>query len=161
MATDMPPITFRTMQTQADADAFRTLNEAWIVKLFRLEEQDRATLGDPWQKIVAPGGQVYLAVAGHQIVGCAGLARLAEGVFELAKMAVAAETRGQGVGRKLLTWVLQQARPLGAHTVVLGSSTKLENAVHLYESLGFRHVPAAELPIRYERASVFMKLELA
>ena len=161
MTTDMPSITFRTMQTQADAAAFRTLNEEWIVKLFRLEEQDRLTLGDPQNKIVAPGGQVYLAIAGNQIVGCVALARVEEGVFELAKMAIAPEMRGQGLGRKLLTHVLQQARPLGAHTVVLGSSTQLANAVHLYESLGFRHVPAAELPIQYERASVFMKLELA
>lgn len=149
------------MQTQADADAFRSLNEEWIVKLFRLEENDRVTLGDPFGKIVAPGGQVYLATAGDQVLGCVALARVEDGVFELAKMAVASETRGQGVGRKLLTYVLQQARSLGARTVVLGSSTQLTNAVHLYESLGFCHVPAADLPIRYERASVWMKLELA
>ena len=72
------------------------LNEEWIVKLFRLEENDRVTLGDPWQKIVAPGGQVYLAVANGMAVGCAALVHLNNGVFELAKMAVAPETRGQG-----------------------------------------------------------------
>ncbi|MGI4758354.1 MAG: GNAT family N-acetyltransferase [Janthinobacterium lividum] len=160
LATKTNELTFRTMQTQADADAFRTLNEEWIVRLFRLEEKDRTTLGDPWGEIVATGGQVYLASSADATVGCAALVRLEQGVFELSKMAVAPEARGQGVGRKLLTYVLQQGRELGAHTVVLGSSTQLENAVHLYESLGFRHVAEADLPIRYERASVWMKLDL-
>ena len=160
MTEESDPITFRTMQTQADADAFRTLNEEWITKLFRMEEKDHLTLNDPMQKIVAPGGQVYLAAAGDHIVGCVALIRLTESIFELSKMAVSPEARGQGVGRKLLQYVLEQARLLRAQTLVLGSSTQLQNAVHLYESFGFRHVPAADLPIQYERASVWMKLDL-
>ena len=160
MAEASGEVTFRTMQTQADADAFRTLNEEWIVKLFRMEENDRRTLGDPWGSIVAPGGQVYLAGIGDRTIGCAALAPLGQGVFELAKMAVTPEARGQGLGRKLLSHVLQQARLLRGRAVVLGSSTQLQNAVHLYESLGFQHVAAADLPIHYERATVWMKLEL-
>ncbi len=161
MAGEPQQVTFRIMQTQADASAFRLLNEEWIVKLFRIEENDRITLNDPVGKIVAPGGQVYLATTQSQVVGCVALVRLENGVFELAKMAVAPELRGQGVGRGLLLYVLSQARLLGAHTIVLGSGTKLQNAVHLYESLGFRHVPSSELPIQYERATVWMKLDLA
>lgn len=149
------------MQSQADADAFRTLNEEWIASLFRIEEKDRITLGDPQGKIVAAGGQVYVAADGDAVVGCAALIRFGEGVYELSKMAVSPHTRGQGIGRRLLGYVIQQARTMGAHTVFLGSSTKLKNAVHLYESLGFRHVLPAELPeMKYDRADVFMKLDL-
>ncbi len=153
--------TFRPMESQADADAFRALNEEWIAKWFRIEEKDRVTLGDPQGKIVATGGQVYVASDGERVLGTVALIRYGEGVYELSKMAVSPETRGQGVGRKLLGYVLDQARGLGAHTVFLGSSKKLQNAVHLYESLGFRHVPPSELPeMKYDRADVFMKMEL-
>ena len=152
---------FRPMQSQADADAFRTLNEEWIVSLFRMEEKDRVTLGDPQGRIVAPGGQVYVAAAGDTVVGCAALIRFGDGVYELSKMAVSSQTRGQGIGRRLLLYVIEQACALGAQTVVLGSSTKLKNAVHLYESLGFRHVLPSELPeMKYDRADVFMKLDI-
>ena len=162
MASSGTSVSFRPMQSQADADAFRTLNEEWIARLFRIEEKDRLTLGDPAGKIVAPGGQVYVASTDDAIVGCAALIRFEDGVYELSKMAVAPETRGQGIGRKMLAYVIQQARELHAHTLFLGSSTRLKDAVHLYESLGFRHVQPSELPgIKYDRADVWMKMDLA
>ncbi len=151
----------RPMDSQADADAFRTLNEEWISKWFRIEEKDHATLSDPQGKIIATGGQVYVATDGERVLGAAALIRFGDGIYELSKMAVSPETRGQGVGRKLILYVIEQARALGAHTVFLGSSKKLENAVHLYESVGFRHVPPSELPeMKYARADVFMKMDL-
>jgi GNAT superfamily N-acetyltransferase len=154
-------LTMRPMQSQSDADAFRTLNEEWISKWFRIEEKDAATLGDPQGKIIAPGGHVYVAALEGNVVGTAALIRFGDGIYELSKMAVSPATRGQGVGRKLLTYVIEQARGLGAHTVFLGSSKRLENAVHLYELLGFRHVPPSELPeMKYDRADVFMKMDL-
>ena len=150
------------MQTTKDAEAFRVLNEEWIEKLFRLEEKDRRTLSDPYGTIVEPGGEVYVAVDEFAVVGCAALIRFDEGVYELSKMAVASAMRGQGTGRHLLLYVIEQARARGAHTVFLGSSTKLPNAVHLYESVGFRHVQPSELPeMKYDRADVWMKLNVA
>lgn len=161
MTTTTVELTMRPMATDADAQAFRTLNEEWISKWFRIEEKDAATLGDPHGKIIAPGGQVYVVSDGERVVGTAALIRFGDGIYELSKMAVAPETRGQGVGRKLLAYMLGQARAMGAHTVFLGSSTKLKNAVHLYESLGFRHVPPSDLPeMKYDRADVFMKIDL-
>jgi putative acetyltransferase len=161
MTTTMTELTMRPMETQADADAFRSLNEEWIAKWFRIEAKDAATLGDPQGKIIALGGQVYVATEGDRVLGTVALIRYGDGIYELSKMAVSPETRGQGVGRKLLAYVLEQARALGAHTVFLGSSTKLTNAIHLYESLGFRHVPPSELPeMKYDRADVFMKIDL-
>jgi N-acetylglutamate synthase-like GNAT family acetyltransferase len=149
------------MASQADADAFRALNEEWIARWFRFEDKDRIALGDPQRTIVAAGGQVYLALHGATVVGTAALIRYPDAVYELSKMAVAPDTRGHGVGRKLLGYTVEQARALGARVVFLGSSTKLTSAVRLYESFGFRHVPRAELPeMKYDRADVFMKLAL-
>jgi putative acetyltransferase len=154
-------LVLRPMQSQADADAFRALNEEWITKWFRFEDKDRIALGDPHGTFVAPGGQVYMALHGEAVVGTAALIRYRDDLYELSKMAVDPATRGRGVGRKLLGYTIEQARALGARTIFLGSSTKLASAVHLYESFGFRHVAPADLPeIKYDRADVFMKLEL-
>lgn len=76
-------------------------------------------------------------------------------------MAVSPGLRGQGIGRRLLEYTIAQARILGAKGLFLGSNSRLKNAVHLYESLGFRHVPPENLPeMHYARADVFMELSL-
>lgn len=152
-------LTIREMESQADADAFRILNEEWISRWFKLEETDIATLSDPQQSVIARGGRVYMAEAAEGVVGTAALIPFGDRSFELSKMAVSPAVRGQGIGRALILHVLEQTRALGAKSVFLGSSTQLKNAVHLYESVGFRHVMPSELPgIRYNRADVFMLL---
>jgi putative acetyltransferase len=86
---------------------------------------------------------------------------MGDGVYELSKMAVSPAMRGRGVGRAVLEHAIGQARELGAAKLFLGSNSVLKNAVHLYESVGFRHVPAEELPaMHYARADVFMEMEL-
>jgi GNAT superfamily N-acetyltransferase len=144
-----------------DADAFRSLNEEWISRYFTLEDRDRETLGDPEAHILRPGGHIFVARLGTEPVGCCALIPLSPGLFELSKMAVAPELRGRGIGRKILAHVIEQSRTLGAKSLFLASSTKLTNAVHLYESLGFRHLsPEERPPVPYQRASVFMGMEL-
>ncbi|WP_294569879.1 hypothetical protein [uncultured Arthrobacter sp.] len=52
-------------------------------------------------------------------------------------------------------------QPISSRELFLGSSTKLGNAVHLYESVGFVHVPLSDLgPLPYRRADVYMKYPL-
>lgn len=160
ISASAPDVQFRPFEP-GDADAFRDLNEAWIRKYFGIEEPDRVTLGDPLRKIIQPGGHIFMALAGGKAVGCCALIAEAPGEFELAKMAVDEELRGRGVGRKLLVYTIEQARALGATRLHLESNKKLENAVHLYEAVGFRHIPPERLkPSPYARADVFMEMDL-
>jgi GNAT superfamily N-acetyltransferase len=156
----MPKIAFRLFQ-RGDEDAFRELNGEWIAKYFRLEEHDHVQLSDPEGNILRAGGEIVMAVAGEERIGCCALIFVRPGVFEVAKMAVSERYRGRGIGRKLLEYTIAQAKVLGAHTLELASNTKLANAVHLYESLGFRHLPLERVePSPYARANVFMELHL-
>lgn len=141
-----------------DAAAFRELNEAWIEKHFGLEEPDREVLGNPVGHVIEPGGFIYMACIDGRAVGCCALIPTRAGVYEVAKMAVAEQHRGRGIGRKLLSHVIEQARAAGATLLTLESSDKLASAVHLYESLGFRHHPPTPSP--FVRANVFMELSL-
>jgi len=151
-------LTFSPAATPEDLLAFRTLNEEWIGLHFALEDTDRQQLGDPAGKIVRPGGQVYMARLGDRTVGCVALKVMGTGEFEVCKMAVDPEVRGQGIGRRLLEYAVAQARGLGARRLYLESSTRLGPAVHLYERLGFRHLRPEERPVTpYSRADVFME----
>lgn len=144
-----------------DATTFRSLNEAWIEKHFSLEADDLLMLNDPNAHIVAKGGQIYMALVDGSVAGCCALLALGDGIYELAKMAVAEQLQGRGIGRKLLEFVIADAKAIGAKLLILGSNTKLASAVHLYESFGFQHVLPEELPPSpYVRANVHMRLYL-
>jgi putative acetyltransferase len=155
-------ITIDSIATPEDAAAFARLNEEWITTHFTLEDKDRETLADPFGRYVAPGGDVLLARHGEEVLGCVALEPDDDGrVFELSKMAVSPAAQGQGLGRRLLEAAIARAGALGATALFLGSNRRLAPAVHLYESVGFRHVPREDIgPMPYDRANVFMRLEL-
>ncbi len=155
-----PPIQYRKHQP-GDEAGFLRLNEAWIVKLFVLEEKDRAVLGDPAKYILGIGGEIIFATAAEELVGCCALIPVSPGEYEVAKMAVAEGYRGRGIGRSILLAVIAEGKRLGACRLYLETSSKLPAATHLYESVGFRHVPAERLqPSVYARADVFMEMVL-
>jgi putative acetyltransferase len=159
--TSSPKIEIRALLPGDDATAFRTLNEEWIARYFSLEARDIETLGDPETTILRKGGSIFMVYADSFPVGCAALIPLGQGVYELSKMAVSPQFRGRGLGRRLLLHTIAQARLLGATSLFLGSNTRLADAIHLYESVGFRHVPPASLPPNpYTRANVFMQMTL-
>jgi GNAT superfamily N-acetyltransferase len=154
-------IVFRSFQP-ADRVAFRALNEAWIQKHFRLEEKDRETLEDPERHILAKGGYIFMAERGAQPIGTCALLALGDGRFEIAKMTVAESERGQGVGRQLLEYAIAFAREKAIPRLYLETNTKLQNAIRIYEAVGFRHLPTEQVkPSPYIRANVFMEMLLS
>ena len=152
--------TFREYRT-GDAEAFRELNEQWIAKYFRLEEKDLEILSDPEKYILQPGGHIYFATRDEQIVACCALIVNGARSFELAKMAVREELRNQGIGKAILAHVVDRARAAGAEKLTLETNSKLSNAVHVYESLGFHKLDASmTVASPYRRANVFMEMLL-
>ena len=152
------PFAIRELQPGDDVTAFRTLNEEWITQFFVLEAKDREVLGDPENTILRKGGHIYMLEQAGESVGCVALIPMGDGVYELSKMGVMPRWQGRGFGRKLLLHAIAQARVIGARSLFLGSGKKLKSAVHLYESVGFRHVPPEKLPpLAYTRADVFME----
>jgi GNAT superfamily N-acetyltransferase len=150
-----------SLSSAADARAFKELNEEWISSHFTLEDADRASLDDPQGSIIDPGGDVLLARYDQDVVGSIALIAGEGGLFEIAKMAVAPALRGRGIGRAILNAAVVRAVELGAERLFLGSNTKLADAIHLYEAVGFRHVPADRVgSLPYTRADVFMDLML-
>jgi GNAT superfamily N-acetyltransferase len=119
------------------ADAFRTLNEAWISKYFAIEAKDREVLGDPKGKIVDQGGRIFMAFKDAEPVGCVALIRMADGGYEVAKMTVVETLRGSGLGRKLMQRCIDAGAELGAPRLYLETNSSLAPALGLYRAMGF------------------------
>ena len=141
------------------ADGFARLNREWLDSFGLYEEADGKHLYSPREYILDPGGEIFIAEIDGKVVGTCALVPVSEDVFEVAKLAVAHEARGQGLGRRLAELALNRARERGAARVVLLSSSKLGPALKLYESLGFEHRPLpGDQP--YETADVYMEREM-
>jgi GNAT superfamily N-acetyltransferase len=141
-------------------EGFRDLNLAWITRHFAVEEADRRALDDPDGEILRPGGAIFLAEDERgAVVGACALVRHPGAPLELAKMAVAPEAQGRGVGHALGAAAIARARALGEPRLELLSNTVLEPAIRLYRRLGFVEVPLGG--VEYRRANIRMVLELA
>jgi putative acetyltransferase len=154
-------VVIRPLDSAEDAVVFADLNREWISRLFTMEPEDRRQLEDPVAAYVEPGGEILVAELAGRPVGCVAIAPGQGGAYELSKMVVSSDLRGQGIGRRLLAAAVECARERGARSIFLGSSTKLADAVHLYEAAGFVHVSPDSLHMPYARADVFMHLQLA
>src|SRR5690606_22970383 len=113
------------------AEAFRLLNEEWIVANFTMEEADRLVLENPDTEVLAKGGRILMALLDGEPVGTCALLAMDDPDydFELVKMAVSPAVRGRGVGRLLAEATLERARSLGARAVYLESNTSLKPAI--------------------------------
>lgn len=88
-----------------------------------------------------PDGRLFLASTQDQgIVGCIALRRLDNTTGELKRLYVRPNGRGHGMGRKLTETVITQARLIGYHSIRLDTLPTLREAIHLYESFGFRQI---------------------
>ncbi len=137
---------------------FKRLNYEWIEQYFKLEEADLRSLERPDEKILKPGGHIYMARHNNKIVGTCALSRIDKNTYELAKMAVTERARGTGIGWLLGQSAIAKARELGAETICLESNTILEPAIKLYQKLGFRKIIGQ--PSAYERCNIQMELKL-
>jgi len=140
--------------------AFRTLNQEWIEKYFKMEEADFKSLDFPEENIINKGGYILVAVQGETAVGVCALIKMEDEKYdyELAKMGVSPKFQGQGIGYLLGKAVIEKAISLKSRNIYLESNKILTPAINLYKKLGFKEVFGNESP--YERSNIQMELLL-
>jgi putative acetyltransferase len=161
MTTMVGTVTIREFQP-GDQAAFERINAEWITRHFKLEPKDLQSLQDPQGVVLDRGGRVFFAVetvgGEERVLGCCALVLMSPGEYEVSKMGVTQAAQGRGVGRTMLTHVVQAAKDAGAKRLYLETNHTLGPAIHLYEATGFRPVPAERrIPSPYSRADVFME----
>lgn len=89
---------------------------------------------------------VYFVVENKgEIIGCAGIAPLVNGspeVCELQKMYFLPQTRGLGIGSKMMVLCLENAKEFGYSKCYLETMPYMEAAQKLYKKSGFEYLDA-------------------
>jgi len=142
-------------------DHFKRLNEEWLKKYFEVEPEDKKILNNPEKVILTNEGQIIFVKTKDKIIGTTAIIKLNDRVCELTKMAISSDFQGKQAGRKLLNTAMHIARKNNYQKMVLFTSPKLEKAVALYKSAGFKEV--GEIPKKqqvYKRCSIQMEINL-
>jgi len=144
---------------QEHAQAFYDLNIEWLETFFYVEDFDREVLSKPDIYIIEPGGHIFSAINGDEILGTVALMPYAEGILELTKMAVSPKHRGEKIGQQLMQYCIDFGKEQKYNKLLLYSNTKLENAIYIYRKYGFIEIPV-EPDSPYARSNIKMELAL-
>ena len=120
----------------------------WCIQQYISELNARFETGwDPSRSIsadadelVPPHGLMLVARLRGKPIGCGALKLHPGAPAELKRMWVASDSRGLGVGRRLLAELEARAKSSGAHVVRLETNRALKDAIRLYRSSGYREV---------------------
>lgn len=115
---------------------------------------------DDWIKKDLDRGVTYYILFKEGIpAGCVAMEKAESQTCFLERLAVLPEFRHKGLGRKLVTHILDMAEKINAKTVSIGIIAKQENLKIWYETLGFVYVATKKfdhLPFQVG----FMKIDL-
>ncbi len=105
-----------------------------------------------------PEGRLFLAVRGNNAVGCVGLRKIATDFCEMKRLYVQPRFRRTGAGRCLAQSAIDAARFVGYSRMRLDTLDSMNEAIALYQSLGFQRIP----PYYNNPSScaIFMELKL-
>ncbi len=87
-----------------------------------------------------PRGRLLLVRDGGRLLGMAFLKPIRDDTCEIKRMYVSPELRGQGLGKTLLTTLIDEARAVGYRSIMLDSAVYMDAAHGLYRSMGFTDI---------------------
>lgn len=106
-----------------------------------------------------PGGRLFLAFENGRPAGCIALRRISDNDCEMKRFYVCPLFRGGGVGKRLATLAISDAREMGYKRMLLDTVPSMKRALSLYRALGFKPIPPyRENPVP---GASFMELILA
>jgi len=153
----MQEVTIEEWQEQYRQD-FISLSIDWLEKYVSVEPIDLEILNDPEGHIFTVGGKVFFARMDNETVGTVAMIPREDGVFELAKLAVAEQYRGYRIGQRLMEHCIDFAKSRKANKIILFTTDVLVPAVNLYHRFGF--VEVALTDNKYAEADMRMELSL-
>jgi len=155
MTSSLKIISFEEIYSKA----FYQLNIEWLETFFYVENFDREVLSNPNKYIIEKGGYIFFLLENTKVIGTVALMKKKEKVYELTKMAIIPEKRGNKMGQYLMEYCIDFAKNKQLKKLVLYSNTILENAIHIYIKKGFKEIPV-EKNCPYKRSNIKMELQL-
>ena len=140
------------------SSTFYHLNKIWIEESFLLEESDKFDLLDPEKSIINKGGEIFFVLIENKPIATAAMIPIKSDTYELAKMTVDTQYRGNGIANKLMDKCILFAEEKEAKEIILITNDTLVIARNLYDKYGFKEVPLDS--DKYLRGNVKMTLNL-
>jgi GNAT superfamily N-acetyltransferase len=125
-----------------DSEVVQTLADALEAELLARYDGVPGSGGLPKASIFEPPDGAFLVGRIDGVaVACGGIARYDEARAEIRRMYVVPEARGQGLSRRVLAALEDEARSLGYTFVRLETGNHQSEAIGLYVSAGFEPIP--------------------
>ena len=140
------------------APQFYLLNKDWISESWDLEDADLNDLLSPEKAVIELGGEIFFIITNNSVIGTAAMIPHKNNQFELAKMTIKKEYRGNGLSKLLLDQCVEFAKLKNCNEIFLISNDSLKIARQLYDQYGFKQVPLNNQ--KYKRGNVKMVLSL-
>jgi ribosomal protein S18 acetylase RimI-like enzyme len=123
-----------------DADVVRLVEQVQQEYVVRYGGPDEAAV--ELDEFAPPNGVFLVGLVDGEPAATGGWRRIDDGVVEIKRMYVAPHARGHGFARRLLAELEAAAAASGAAQAVLNTGNQQPEAIALYESSGYRRVPA-------------------
>lgn len=120
--------------TQYSAADFEAVNNLWV--MVGMGGAERGDTQQVIERTLNMGGILYLMRKNNQIIGTSWITSDARRLY-LHHMCIHPDFQGQGLGRKLLNRCMEWAENTGLQIKLEVNPTN-QNAVHLYQSVGFK-----------------------
>jgi GNAT superfamily N-acetyltransferase len=118
---------------------------------------DESQHGYSVDKLLSEGVDFFLVRHGGEAVGCGGIQLFGSEYGELKRMYIRPPYRGLGLGRQLIDRLIEHARLHGVSVLRLETGIHQDEAIRLYEGMGFRQIPPFA-PYQPDPLSLFYEL---
>jgi len=119
----------------------RTADVPGIRRLIEIYTADRRLLSKATVTLYEDVQEFWVAVSGTQVLGCGALHVMWEDLAEIRTLAVDPDRRGHGIGARIVTELLDQARRLGVKRVFV-----LTFETEFFHRFGFTEIDGAPVP---------------
>ena len=93
-------------------------------------------------KYALDDGRLYIAYVDGEVAGCISLRRFDTNQCELKRLYIRPPFRHLGLGTLLTLRIINDARQIGYHQILLDTLSSMTPAMSLYQKLGFTKIPA-------------------
>ena len=164
-------LTISQANSEAEIAAIRELMREYASWAFTLVPgSDKAPTWEGFDRELAtlpgvygpPVGRLLLAMQDGLPAGCVCLKAHDAATSELKRLYVRPTFRGQNIGQKLVTMLIQEARQSGYQRIVLDSHISMKRAHAIYQEAGFNLAsPPDDFPENLKPIVVFMECDLS
>ena len=136
----MEPI-IRTEMVPGDLGEIVRLHGVLYADEYSLDNTFEAYVAGPLSEFVLlkdrMGQRIWVVEVAGKVVGCIAIVRNAEGVAQLRWFILTPDTRGKGLGKRLMKEAVNYSREAGYRRIILWTFSELETAIALYKRWGF------------------------